>query len=206
MRYLVSIMSIIFSTLLVSGQDDTLIHIQPLELEEESEIQCDSIIDIFINGNIDCKLIFEQLEYDISNNNLIVIPHTKIDSNDNSVLYSEHRELAKTILKLDYDTCFVRNFKKRDNNRNFKLFTTPPDTSKIKDWKVDIQFQQSGCMDTDYKSVRISKNKSDFIKFSCARSIQIFELDLNNDTTNEIYLISYVWCASEIKIYRIDIK
>jgi hypothetical protein len=100
----------------------------------------------------------------------------------------------------------VRNFKKLDSNRNFKHFATPPDTSKIKDWQVDLEFQQSGCMDTDYNSIRISKNQSDFIDFSCARRIQIYELDLNNDTMNEIYLISYVWCASEINIYRIDIK
>lgn len=206
MRYLISIICTVFNTLLLSGQTDTLNEFQFLESEEKIKTHCDSTIDININGNIECKLIFEQLDFDTSNKNLIVIPRTKTDIDDHSVLFSDHPNLVKTILKLDYDTCYVRNFDKRDKNRSFKEFTIPPDTNKIKDWKVDVDFQQSGCTDTDYNTVRISKNKSDSIVFSCARRIQVYELDLNNDKLNEIYLISYVWCASEIKIYRIDIK
>ncbi len=206
MRYLVSIISVAFSILLVTGQADTLIENQLWEIEEVAETQCDSIIDIYEHGNVDYKLVFKQLGFDLDNENLIVIPHTKTDIDDNSVLYSGHTKLKKTILMLGYDTCYVRNFKKRDNKRKFKSFSTPPDISTIKDWQVDIDFKERGCTDTDYYSVRIRKNISDYIDFICARRIQIYELDLNNDTLNEIYLISYIWCASEIKVYRIDIK
>lgn len=217
MRYIVSLISLVFGSLLLNAQNDTLlindtlIIIEPFEVAEEPEFQCHSDIDITINGGIACKLIFKQTPRDKDSKSFIIVPHAKADLNDNPILYYDHSEYsssqsAQTILKFGYDTCFVTTSRREEMNRDFKDFAVPADISKIKDWEIDIRFQENGCLDTDYNSVRISKNKSDYIDFSCARNIQVFELDLNHDSLNEIYLISYIWCASEIKIFRIDLR
>lgn len=186
------------------AQNDTLIDFQFLDFQEESETRCDSVVDIKIRGNIDCKLIYQQSDFAISDKDFIMVPHAKTDINDHSVLYSAHSQLGKTILELGYDTCQFRDFERNDINRNFQDITLTPDSGALENWEVDIKYQQNGCLDTEYNLVRIAKSNQDFIEFSCARRIQFYELDLNNDALKEVYLISYVWCSSEIRIYRID--
>lgn len=201
-RNLLILLIIVFSN--VNGQNDITFDTLFLETKDETQILCDSIIDIFSYGNLDYKLIFKQIDFDITNKHLIGIPHSKISKTDKSIILSDEKGLSKTILKLEYDTCLVSNFSRRYNKLEFIEFVTPPDTAKIRDWKIEINYQGSRCMDTDYHSARISKNDSNFIDFSCLHNIQLFEMDLNKDSFFEIYLISYIWCESEIRIYRIS--
>jgi hypothetical protein len=176
------------------------------QIDYGDETQCDSIIKISRKGDLEYKLIFEQKKFDTNNRNLIVIPHTKTTIEDKSILFSNDKRLSKTILKIEYDTCEIRDFNETDDKRNFIEFVKNPDTTKITNWGIEINFQETHCMDTDYHSVKILKSESNYILFSCLHNINVFELDLNRDSHNELYLISYIWCTSRIRIYRINEK
>ncbi len=206
MKYYTLIIIILFSVNLF-GQTDFNLDSLLLGLEEEVEEPiCDTTIYIEKYGDIDYKLIFFQPRFDNKNGNRILIPHSKIGKTDKSIIFSDQLFLSKRILKLGYDTCYVSDFKKKDNKREYIEFVSLPDTANLKYWNANIEFQENHCLDTDYNFVRISKDETNFIDFSCLHNIQVFELDLNKDNLIEIYLISYIWCASEIRIYRIDNK
>lgn len=176
-----------------------------VEVEEDKMISCDTIITIASYGNIKSKLIYKQNFSDNWNKNRIEMPYSKVCKNDPSIIFSDVPRSTKTILKIDYDTCYLMDSKKKDSKSEYINFDTPPLINRLNGWTIKIDYLDNHCMDTDYHFVRVSKNAYDYIDFTCTHNVQVFEHDLNDDNLNEIYLISYVWCSSEIEIYRIDI-
>lgn len=214
MNYLFKIIGILLVTLNCFGQNDSILKSDILEFEIPEETKCDSISSFIINGDIECKLIFSQNAFEIDNEMSINIGKIKVATNDNSILLSEcpirnktyYLSESKTIFQIGYDTCYLKGFTKRDNKREYSYLNQPKNKRKIEDWKIESSPQGMHCMDTDYHWVKISKDKGNFIIFSCLYNLMFLELDLNKDDNTEVYLISYIFCQGKFQIYRIDNK
>lgn len=74
--------------------------------------------------------------------------------------------------------------------------------NEINDFKIDYKTPEPMCSDTHINHITISKEKSS-IYFKDLYNVKIFEADLNKDGENEIYLMSFISCASKIRIYQI---
>ncbi|HOY39467.1 MAG: hypothetical protein KBB11_04685 [Bacteroidales bacterium] len=201
---------IVFFTVLSSvhcfGQNDSVFKsLQPL-FESQEEIQCDSVSSYTVTGKIECKLIFSQRKFDSQGNQSVDIGRIKVAVNDQSILLSEEKITGKKVLQLGYDTCYVREFTQKDNMREYSYLMLFRNKSVANDWEIEVSPQGSHCIDTDYHWVKISKDKDNFICFSCLYNIKIIELDLNADNQTEIYLISYIFCEGKAEIYRINNK
>jgi hypothetical protein len=203
MKHLIITLIVFFFVQSIYGQNDSLII--PVNFEIEFENPCDSIIGIRKHGKIDYKLIYVQTMVDFKNKNFIIIPDTKIAKENKSILFSNHPRLSKTILEIGYDTCILRDFYPDDSLMIYEPFFISNISSNIpKDWKVNIKSQQMYCIDTDYHELKVSKDENNFVDFSCLHNIEIIEIDSNDDGENEIFIISYIRCSSEMRIYRIN--
>jgi hypothetical protein len=186
----------------VNQQIDTLY----FKTEFEETVECDTTILINNCGEIDFKLIFFQPGAHVDKGDYISIPHSSISNGKNKIALASEPYKSKKFLSFGYDTCYFSNLTEDENDWNFSEFVKPVDTSTIKNWNTEIYLLGNLCLDTRYHKVIISKNTENQIAFSCLHNIQIFESDLNRDGNPELYLISYIWCASKIRVYRIDIK
>jgi len=214
MSHLLKIIVLLLVSIKCLGQNDSILNSYRFEFEIPEEEKCDSNSSFHVNGNIECKLIFSQNEFEINNEESINIGNIKIATNDNSILLSENQIKSETVLfseskkifQIGYDTCYLKAFKKKDNKREYTRLMQSNNKFKMADWEIESSPQGVHCMDTDYHWAKISKDKENFITFSCLYNIKFLELDLNKDDKTEVYLISYIFCQGKFNIYRIDTK
>lgn len=167
-------------------------------------VRCDSVSTISVEGKINYKLIYHQTSFSHTIPS-VFIPQAKICPIDKSKIISQHSQSKQiTTLQLGYDTCIVAKSSIQPNCPAYITFPPNQVISKLSGWKFETKSLGEDCRDTRFNFVHISKKGYGYVNFDCLSNIATFELDLNNDNKKEVYLISYAWCTSTIKIYRID--